>query len=208
MEHDFELTDTVPPTPHDLPLTGGYKPGCDEGRLKLLELMNICTSLSNKVTTLENELSSTKVVYHKSFITLTKRVKKLEIRLKQKRSRALTHSSDEEEPSLDIKDSPKQGRMIREIDKDENVNLRSTTKDKRKGIMQETELPKKIKKRKMIQLSLNEELAQKLHAEELAKETASQEQEKYNLEKALELQKQLDQREEDVDKGDQTQDID
>nr|GEX22500.1 hypothetical protein [Tanacetum cinerariifolium] len=49
---------------------------------------------------------------------------------------------------------------------------RSTIKDKGKGIMQETELPKKIKKREMIQLSLDEELAQKLHAEELAKETA------------------------------------
>nr|GEU82814.1 hypothetical protein [Tanacetum cinerariifolium] len=77
-----------------------------------------------------------------------------------------------------------------EIDKDKNVNLvseqgevhetaeplknndeatlvktllnikRSTAKDKGKSIMQETELPKKIKKREMIQLSLNEELAQ------------------------------------------------
>nr|GEW00935.1 putative ribonuclease H-like domain-containing protein [Tanacetum cinerariifolium] len=137
---------------------------------------------------------------------------------------------DEEEPSLDFEDSPKLGRMIGEIYKDENVNLvsekgevhetakllkddnevtlaetllnikRSTTKDKGKGIMQETELPKKIKKRDMIQLSLDEELAQKLHAEELAKETARQEQERYNLKKALELQKQVDQKEEDVDK--------
>nr|GEV45002.1 hypothetical protein [Tanacetum cinerariifolium] len=55
---------------------------------------------------------------------------------------------------------------------------RSTTKDKGKGIMQETELPRKIKKREMIQLSLDEELAQKLHAEELAKETARQEHER------------------------------
>nr|GEZ91681.1 hypothetical protein [Tanacetum cinerariifolium] len=116
---------------------------------------------------------------------------------------------------------------------------RSTTKDKRKGIMQGTELPKKLKKREMIQLSLDEELAQKLHAEELAKETARQEKERemiqlsldeelaqklhaeelaketarqekerYNLEKALELQIQLDQGKKDVDKGDQTQDID
>nr|GFA37297.1 hypothetical protein [Tanacetum cinerariifolium] len=128
--------------------------------------------------------------------------------------------------------------MIREKDKDETINLvteqgevqeiaeplkddddatlaetllnikRSTTKDKRKGIMQETELPKKIKKREIIQLSLDEELAQKLYAEELAKETARQEQEKYNLDKALELQRQLDKREKDVDKGDQAQKID
>nr|GEZ19831.1 hypothetical protein [Tanacetum cinerariifolium] len=111
----------------------------------------------------KNDLSSTKAVYHKDFITLTKRVKKLETRLKQKRSKAVIHSSDEEEPSVDIEDSPTQGRMIEELDKDENVNLvseqgevhktiesskddddttlaetllnikRSTTKDRRKG---------------------------------------------------------------------------
>nr|GEY84572.1 ribonuclease H-like domain-containing protein [Tanacetum cinerariifolium] len=128
-------------------------------------------------------------------------------------------SSDEEEPSVDIEDSPKQGRMIKELDKDKDVNLvseqgevhetaklskddddatltetllnikRSTTKNKIKGIMQKTALPKKIKKREVIQLSLDEELAQKLYAEELAKETTRQKQEKYNLEKALELQR-------------------
>nr|GEY53373.1 hypothetical protein [Tanacetum cinerariifolium] len=64
---------------------------------------------------------------------------------------------------------------------------RSASKDKGKGIMHETELPKKLKKKEMIQLSLDEELAQKLYAEELAKEGARQEQERYNLEKALEL---------------------
>nr|GEX19627.1 hypothetical protein [Tanacetum cinerariifolium] len=54
---------------------------------------------------------------------------------------------------------------------------RSTGKDKGKG----TELPKKIKKREIIQLSLDEELAQKLHAEELAKETERQEREKSTI---------------------------
>nr|GEZ06518.1 hypothetical protein [Tanacetum cinerariifolium] len=77
---------------------------------------------------------------------------------------------------------------------------RSSTKDKGKGIMQEIELPKKLKKKEMIQLSLDEELAQKLYAEELAKEEARKEQERYNLEKALELQRQLDQRKESVPK--------
>nr|GEV09083.1 hypothetical protein [Tanacetum cinerariifolium] len=238
MENTVELIDTVPPTPYDSPLTGGYTPESYEGRLELEELMDLCTTLSNRVSTLENKLSSTKVVYHKAFITLTKRVKKLETQLKQKRSKAVIYSSNEEELSVHIEDSPKQERMIKELDKDEDVNLasqqgevqettepskddddatlavtllnikRSTTKDKGKGIMQETELPKKIKKRKMIQLSLDEELAQNLYAEELAKETARQEHEKYNLEKALELQRQLDKREKDVDKSNQAQKID
>ncbi|GJX33640.1 hypothetical protein Tco_0243495 [Tanacetum coccineum] len=44
-----------------------------------------------------------------------------------------------------------------------------TTKDKGKAIMQESEQPKKIKKRVQIQMSINEELAQKLHEEEQAR---------------------------------------
>nr|GFC32358.1 hypothetical protein [Tanacetum cinerariifolium] len=159
----------------------GYTPRSDEGRLKLKELMDLYTTLSDRISTLEHELSSTKAIYHKAFITLTKRIKKLETQLKQKRSRVVTHSSDEEEPSVHIEDSPKQGRMIKELNKDKDVNLvsqqgevketaepskdddddatlketllnikRSTSKDKGKGIMQETKLLKKIKKREMI----------------------------------------------------------
>nr|GEY36076.1 reverse transcriptase domain-containing protein [Tanacetum cinerariifolium] len=56
--------------------------------------------------------------------------------------------------------------------------------------------------------SLDEELAQKLYVKELAKEEARQEQERYNLEKALELQRHLDQRKENVPKGDQAKETD
>nr|GEW64191.1 ribonuclease H-like domain-containing protein [Tanacetum cinerariifolium] len=137
IEHTVKLTDIVPPTPCNLPLIGGCTSGGDEGWLKLEELMNLCTIL----------------------------VKKLEIQLKQKRSRVVIHSSDDEEPSVDIEDSPKQGRMVEELEIDKDVNLvseqrevhktaellkddddatlaetllnikRSTTKDKGKGIM-------------------------------------------------------------------------
>nr|GEX86034.1 hypothetical protein [Tanacetum cinerariifolium] len=211
MEHTFKFTDTVPPTPHDSPLTGGYTLGSDEGRPKLDKLMDICTTLSNRVTTLETELSSTKAIYHKAFITLSKRVKKLKTQLKQKRSRAVIYSSDEEEPSLDIKDSPKQGRMIEELDKDKNVKLVSEQgevhkiaeplKDDDDATLAETLMNIKMSTTK------DKGKAQKLHAEELAKETARQEQEKYNLKKDLDLQRKLDKREEDVDKGDQTHEI-
>nr|GFA07375.1 hypothetical protein [Tanacetum cinerariifolium] len=125
IEHPFKLTDYVSPTPHDSPLSGGYTPGSDKGSLKLEELMVLCTTLANRVTTLENKLLTTKAVYHKTLITLTKRVKKLKTQLKQKRSKAVIHSLNEEEPSVDIEDSPKQGRMIKELDKDEDVNLDS-----------------------------------------------------------------------------------
>nr|GEW47501.1 hypothetical protein [Tanacetum cinerariifolium] len=50
-------------------------------------------------------------------------VNKLEKKLKHKRRRAVIHSLEDKEASLDHEDSPKQGRMIEEIDKDKNVNL-------------------------------------------------------------------------------------
>nr|GEW53917.1 hypothetical protein [Tanacetum cinerariifolium] len=110
---------------------------------------------SDKVTHLENELTTTKAVYNKALITLTQQVKKLEKKLNHKRIKAVI-SLEEEEASLDHKDSPKQERMIEEIDKDENVNLvqsnddetlaktllnikRSAAKDKGKAIIQESE---------------------------------------------------------------------
>ncbi|GJW05275.1 hypothetical protein Tco_1564131 [Tanacetum coccineum] len=74
MEHTFELMDIVPPTPYDLPLTGGYTPGSDKGRLKLKELMATCTNLSKHVLDLEKE----KDVQVVEILKLKQRVKKLE----------------------------------------------------------------------------------------------------------------------------------
>ncbi|GJR02471.1 putative ribonuclease H-like domain-containing protein [Tanacetum coccineum] len=53
MEHTFELMESVPPTPYDSPLPGGHIPRSDKGSLKLEELMNRCTNLSNRVLALE-----------------------------------------------------------------------------------------------------------------------------------------------------------
>ncbi|GJU89020.1 hypothetical protein Tco_1301443 [Tanacetum coccineum] len=64
-------------------------------------------------------LQAHKAVYNKALITLTKRVKKLEKQLKHKKRRVVIDSSEDEGPSLDAEDSPKQGRMIEEVDKDE-----------------------------------------------------------------------------------------
>nr|GEY47641.1 hypothetical protein [Tanacetum cinerariifolium] len=108
--------------PNGPPLGEGNTSRSGEGSIQLLELMAICTKLSDKVTHLENELTSTKAVYDKDPITLTKRVKKLKKKLQHKRKRAVIDSL-EEEATLDHEDSPKQGRMIEEINKDENVNL-------------------------------------------------------------------------------------
>nr|GEV85694.1 reverse transcriptase domain-containing protein [Tanacetum cinerariifolium] len=134
----------------------------------------------------KKELKTTKAIYNKSFITLTKRVKRFEKNLTHKRRRVVVDSSDDEEASLDKEDSPRQGRIIEEIDKEENVNCpqkdndeitlaetlvnikKSAVKDKGKAIMQESEIPKKIKKKEMIHISLDEEIAQMFYKEEQA----------------------------------------
>ncbi|GJX98495.1 hypothetical protein Tco_0355514 [Tanacetum coccineum] len=55
MEHQFELMGNVPITPHDSPILGSYTPESDEGRLKLQELMTMCTKLSKQLHDLEKE---------------------------------------------------------------------------------------------------------------------------------------------------------
>ncbi|GJX05145.1 putative ribonuclease H-like domain-containing protein, partial [Tanacetum coccineum] len=80
------------------------------------------------VTSLEDDLKSTKAIYNKSLITLTKRVKKFKNKLKLKRRSTIVNSSEDEEASLNIEDPSKQGRMIEEIDQDVNVNLVKSSK--------------------------------------------------------------------------------
>ncbi|GKF76885.1 hypothetical protein Tco_0229355, partial [Tanacetum coccineum] len=97
---------------------------------------------------------------------------------------------------------------------DSNAGVKA--KDKGKAIMHESEPPKKIKKRFQVQISVDEELAKKVfeeeqarfNAEQEAKLKVEQEQERINFETALELQKQLDEREEVAAKVDQAHDID
>nr|GEX58551.1 ribonuclease H-like domain-containing protein [Tanacetum cinerariifolium] len=85
MEQETDLTDLVPPTPHDSPLSGGHTPGSNEGRPNLLELMNICTKLSNKVLALEKA----KTTQDKVITRLKLRVKRLEKKRKARTSQPM-----------------------------------------------------------------------------------------------------------------------
>ncbi|GJZ66009.1 hypothetical protein Tco_0622705 [Tanacetum coccineum] len=266
--------------------------GRDEGSLSLNELTDLCTSLSNKVQSLETKLKETKQTYNSALTQLIRRVKKLEhiVKASKSRRRARGVESDDEE---DIEDPSKQGRsLIEELDMDAGISLvpphavdegrnddtqiydlpaeqlgvfsaataladaakrrrsvetaqtytrrrRSVStgsgrvstasrtvstadvstaselgstagvkaKDKGKAIMQEFEPPKKVKKRVQVQMSMDEELAKKVFEEEQAKAMAEQEQERINFEAALELQKQLDEREEVAAEPTQAQQI-
>ncbi|GJZ28898.1 putative ribonuclease H-like domain-containing protein [Tanacetum coccineum] len=81
MEYHDDLTDFVPPTPHDLPLSGGNTLGSDEGRMELIhELMETCTSLTKRVLTLEEA----KTTQDRVITRLKLRVKRLEKKRKER----------------------------------------------------------------------------------------------------------------------------
>ncbi|GKD69679.1 hypothetical protein Tco_1323769 [Tanacetum coccineum] len=85
MEHTFELTDNVPPTPYDSPLIRGYTPRSDESRIKLDELITLCTKLLKQVLDLEKEKDAQAV----EILNLKRRVKKLE----RKKKASISHPS-------------------------------------------------------------------------------------------------------------------
>ncbi|GJR14784.1 putative ribonuclease H-like domain-containing protein [Tanacetum coccineum] len=58
-----DLTDFVPPTPHDSPLSGGHIPRSDEGRPNINELVAICTNLSNRVLALEQSKTAQDLLF-------------------------------------------------------------------------------------------------------------------------------------------------
>ncbi|GKB81213.1 hypothetical protein Tco_0948108 [Tanacetum coccineum] len=106
-----------------------------EDRLKLNELMKLCTQLQNRVLDLEN----TKTTQALQITSLKKRVKKLE-RRKKSRTHGLKRlykvglsakviSSDDEASLGDQEDASKQGRKIHDIDKDEDIYLVNVPRD-------------------------------------------------------------------------------
>ncbi|GJZ27037.1 hypothetical protein Tco_0571290 [Tanacetum coccineum] len=81
MEYHDDLTDFVPPTPYDSPLSGGNTPRSDEGRMELIqELMETCTSLTKRVLALEEA----KTAQDKVITRLNLRVKRLEKKRKRR----------------------------------------------------------------------------------------------------------------------------
>ncbi|GKD51061.1 putative ribonuclease H-like domain-containing protein [Tanacetum coccineum] len=73
-EHQVDLIDFVPPTPHDSPLLGGHIPGSDEGRPNFNELITLCTQLSKGVLALENSKTAQDLVIQQ----LKNKIKRLE----------------------------------------------------------------------------------------------------------------------------------
>ncbi|GJX13315.1 hypothetical protein Tco_0205073 [Tanacetum coccineum] len=99
------------PTPHDSPLHAVHSHGSDEGSLKLQELMNLVTTLSDRIGVLEADLMKTKKTYSSAYTKLILRVKKLESQIKigKARRQARVVLSDDE---VFEDDSSKQGRKL------------------------------------------------------------------------------------------------
>ncbi|GKC29706.1 hypothetical protein Tco_1037000 [Tanacetum coccineum] len=96
------------PTPNESPLHVVHSHGSDEGSLKLNELTNLVTKLSERIGVLEDDLKKTKQTYSSAFTKLILRIKKLESKVKtgKARKRARVVLSEDEED-----DSSKQGRI-------------------------------------------------------------------------------------------------
>ncbi|GJX66083.1 hypothetical protein Tco_0300426 [Tanacetum coccineum] len=124
--------ENVPTQSNDPPLSRVNTLGSREDRLKLKELMDLYTKLSNRVLDLE----TTKTAQAKVIASLKKRVKKLERKRKSKTpgmkrlfkvGRSAQVVSFKDEGLGDQEDASKQGRKIDDIDKDVEVILVNET---------------------------------------------------------------------------------
>ncbi|GJR73843.1 hypothetical protein Tco_0086208 [Tanacetum coccineum] len=113
---------------NDLPLSRVNTLGSGDDRLKLKELMDLYTKLSDRVL----DLVTTKTTQAKEIVSLKKRVKKLERKRKLKTpgmktlfkiGRSARVISSDEDSLGDQEDASKQGRKITDIDQDAKVTL-------------------------------------------------------------------------------------
>nr|GEU41770.1 uncharacterized mitochondrial protein AtMg00810-like [Tanacetum cinerariifolium] len=201
-----DLTDFVPPTPHDSPLLRGHIPGSDEGRPNLLELMNICTQLSNRVLALEEA----KTTQDKVITRLKLRVRMLEKKRKARTSQPIKRRlfKGRVETSTDKSLGEDASKQRRNDDKTEELNLTDgadtevTVEDKGNGEkggsiadQVSTELDKaqkeKQKQKKATIVALTEEFDEiqaKMDADhKLAVRMTYEEQEKYTIEERARL---------------------
>ncbi|GKC77693.1 hypothetical protein Tco_1128467, partial [Tanacetum coccineum] len=108
--------------PHDSPLYVVHSHGSDEGSLKLIELTNLVTKLSERIGILEDDLKKTKLTYSAAVTKLILRVKKLEFQVKTGKSRKIARvvlSKDDEDVE---DDSSKQGRKLSDAEVQEKAS--------------------------------------------------------------------------------------
>ncbi|GJW08352.1 hypothetical protein Tco_1570775 [Tanacetum coccineum] len=170
MEHTFELMDTVLPTPHDSPLTGGYILGSDKGRLKLKELMAICTKLLKQVESSDDDLDKEDASKQGKESDKTKSI--------FQDISAVSAPVTTADVAISTTEPRTPPTTVATAFIDEDLTIAQTLikmkeeKDKGKGVLveEEFEKPEKVKRRDqgLAQIESDAELAQRLHEEELA----------------------------------------
>ncbi|GJT32358.1 hypothetical protein Tco_0922777 [Tanacetum coccineum] len=155
MEHQDDLTDYVPPTPHDSPLLGGYTPGSDGGmklfkigtsRRKSLDKENVSKQGRNLKTRPMFEEGDFDDDFDDTDDMVNEEIENM--RSKKDKEKGVAFR--------DVEESPRPTKILPNID----------PKDKGKGIMKEPEKPPKNPRKDQIQM--DEELAMRLHEEEKA----------------------------------------
>ncbi|GKF72587.1 hypothetical protein Tco_0208701, partial [Tanacetum coccineum] len=110
------------PTPNESPLHAVHTHESDEGSLKLNELTDLVTKLSDRIGVLEDDLRKTKKTYSSAFTKLILRVKKLKARVKigkaRKRAKVVLSEDDEDVEG----DSSKQGRKLSDAEVQEKAS--------------------------------------------------------------------------------------
>ncbi|GKD69682.1 hypothetical protein Tco_1323772 [Tanacetum coccineum] len=191
------------PMPHESPLYSVHLLGRDKGSLSLNELTDLCTSLYKKVEVKKLEQIVKASKYRRRVRVMESDDEEdLEDPSKQGRTEQLgvfsaaTALADVAKRKRSVETAQTYTRKRRSVSTGSGrvstasrtvstaSELGSTTgvkaKDKGKAIMQESEPPKKVKKRVQVQMSMDEELAKKVFEKE---------QERIKFEAALELQK-------------------
>nr|GEW81965.1 retrovirus-related Pol polyprotein from transposon TNT 1-94 [Tanacetum cinerariifolium] len=113
-----EVAEQNLPSPSNDPLPSG------EDSLKLKELIDLCTNLSNKVLELESKVIDIKSTYQERIEKLEGRVERLEEENRVLKELKSAHSIDDgAEPIMEKDKSSKQGRKIADINADVEINL-------------------------------------------------------------------------------------
>ncbi|GJZ05420.1 putative ribonuclease H-like domain-containing protein [Tanacetum coccineum] len=192
MEHQIELTDNVPNTPHDSPLPGGYTPQSDEDSLEQNKLMDLVTKLSHRVLDLEK----VKTAQAKEIASLKRRVTKLEQR---QRSRILKNHpfrfGSSKNGFCQEKDAEKR---TKEDVFDDTARDAQIERDDEVALILQAELDEELKVERERQeeaskvaiAEMFDEVQARMDADyELAARMTQEEQEKYKLEEKARYQK-------------------
>ncbi|GKE21377.1 hypothetical protein Tco_1432889 [Tanacetum coccineum] len=204
--NSFTTSHPTSPMPHDSPLLGGHTPKSDEGSMKLNELTELCTKLSNKVTSLEDYLKLTKKIYGKALTKLVKKVIHLEAKLKSttKKRKArmqftptkVTQGKEQCQESSEAQLSILSAAKIfadASREKVKTYTRRSIDSSRDSTVRGLFNTAEEVQGKEHI--STDDKVAQKLNDKEMERAAAKEEHERIDFEKAQELQKQLDKRE-------------